>query len=218
MYTPPYFSETRQPLLHSLMRMHPFATLVAASPNGVEAMHVPLLLVGTGQSGESAGVLQGHMARVNPFWKSLQDGSEILAIFQGTDRYISPNWYPSKQTNSKVVPTWNYVVVHARGTVSWKHDAAWLKSHLENSTNTHETTEHPWKVSDAPAEYIERMLKGIVGFEIAISNLRGTWKLSQNRSEEDRAGVMAGLENQSHSQAMEMLDWMQQHKKDEERQ
>lgn len=215
MYTPPYFAETRQPILHSLMRMHPFATLVAASPHGIDAMHVPLLLVEPGQAGESAGVLQGHMARVNPFWKNLEDGSDILAIFQGTNRYISPNWYPSKLANSKVVPTWNYAVVHARGKVSWKHDAGWLRSHLEHSTDTHESGERPWQVSDAPDDYIERMLKAIVGFEIAISDLQGKWKLSQNRSEEDRLGVIAGLENQSHSHALEMQNWMQKHEKGE---
>jgi transcriptional regulator len=205
MYTPPYFAETRQPVLHSMMRMHPFATLLAATPERVEAMHVPMLLV---ESAGSCGVLQGHMARVNPFWKNLDDGSDILAIFHGPNRYISPNWYPSKEKHGKVVPTWNYIVVHARGKVSWRHESTWLREHLVNSTKSYEAGDKPWKVSDAPPDYIQRMLGAIVGFEIAINELQGTWKLSQNRNEDDRQGVIDALNSQTNTQAAAMVGWM----------
>lgn len=205
MYTPPYFAETRLPVLQGLMRTHPFATLLAATPERVEAMHLPILLV---EKPGASGVLQGHMAKVNPFWKRVGPNGEVLAIFHGTQRYISPNWYPSKQKHGKVVPTWNYIVVHARGKVSWNHDPTWLREHLDNSTKTYETSDNPWKVSDAPSDYIERMLGGIVGFEIAISELQGTWKLSQNRGEDDRQGVIDALQAQSHSQADDMVQWM----------
>jgi transcriptional regulator len=205
MYTPPYFAETRQPVLHTMMRMHPFATLLAATVEHIEAMHVPMLLV---ENAGACGVLQGHMAKVNPFWKSARPGSEVLAIFQGSNRYISPNWYPSKQQHGKAVPTWNYIVVHARGNVSWNHNPAWLREHLENSTKSYETSDKPWKVSDAPSDYIERMLGGIVGFEIAVSELQGTLKLSQNRSEEDRQGVIDALSSQSNTIAADMVSWI----------
>jgi transcriptional regulator len=148
------------------------------------------------------------MARVNPFWKNLDDGSDILAIFHGPNRYISPNWYPSKEKHGKVVPTWNYIVVHARGKVSWRHESTWLREHLVNSTKSYEAGDKPWKVSDAPPDYIQRMLGAIVGFEIAINELQGTWKLSQNRSEEDRQGVIDALSSQSNTNAADMVSWM----------
>jgi transcriptional regulator len=159
--------------------------------HGLEAVHLPLLLDG---SRGPYGVLQGHVARANTIWQEAGDGMEALAIFQGPQHYISPNWYASKREHGKVVPTWNYAIVHARGPMKWIHDRQWLRTFLDEITKTHEQTQtHPWQVTDAPADYIERMLEAIVGFEIPISSIAGKWKLSQNRSAADRAGVIAGL-------------------------
>jgi len=205
MYTPPHFEETRTSALHSLMRMHPLAVLVTQSADGINADHIPLLLVESGP----LGALEGHVARANPLWGNVGDGSEVLAIFQGPNRYISPRWYPSKKEHGKVVPTWNYLVAHARGSILWKHDPVWLRRHLEAATRSHESADQPWQISDAPADFVERMLSAIVGFEISIAELKGKWKLSQNRSAEDRRGVIEGLKSQPDAVATEMLNWME---------
>jgi len=205
MYTPSHFEESRRSALHTLIRAHPLATLVTQSPAGINAEHIPLLLL---DSEERNGILQGHVARANPLWENISNGSEVLAIFQGPNRYISPKWYPSKKEHGKVVPTWNYLVVHARGNIRWTQDPSWLRAHLDAATRTHEGSDRPWRVSDAPSDFIQRMLAAIVGFELTISELRGKWKLSQNRSEEDRLGVIAGLKNESTTLATEMLSWM----------
>jgi transcriptional regulator len=147
------------------------------------------------------------VARANPLWQKVSDGSDVLAIFQGPNRYISPKWYPSKQEHGRVVPTWNYLVVHGRGRITWHHDLNWLRKLLEALTDVHEDSELPWRVSDAPEDFVERMLSAIVGFEIRIADLKGMWKLSQNRSAEDRLGVIAGLKSQSNAAAADMLDW-----------
>ena len=191
MYTPAHFAENRPAVLHALMDRYPLAAVVAVTAEGIQANHVPLMLE---PSGGALGTLKGHIARANSWWRDLRSGAEVLAIFQGASHYISPNWYPSKAEHGQVVPTWNYTVVHARGRIAWKHDPAWLRGLVESLTHRHERgNAPPWRMSDAPAEYIERMLAAIVGFEIAIDNLVGKWKLSQNRSAEDRAGVVSSL-------------------------
>jgi transcriptional regulator len=205
MHTPSHFEERQLSALHALMRAHPFATLITATPEGINADHIPLLLV---ESEGSCGLIRGHVARANPLWQNVSDGSDVLAIFQGPNRYISPKWYPSKQEHGRVVPTWNYLVVHGRGSITWHHDLIWLRKLLEALTDVHEDSELPWRVSDAPEDFVERMLSAIVGFEIRIADLKGMWKLSQNRSAEDRLGVIAGLKSQSNAAAAEMLDWM----------
>jgi transcriptional regulator len=190
MYLPADFTETRRPVLHALMSAHPLATLVAVTPHGLVANHIPLLL---DPAGEGA-ALRGHIARANPLWKELADGSEVLAIFHGPEHYISPRWYPSKREHGQVVPTWNYAVVHARGALTWRHDEAWLRGLLEALTSRHESgSAEPWQVSDAPPEYLRKMLGAIVGFEIQLRELTGKWKASQNRSDADVQGVIAGL-------------------------
>jgi transcriptional regulator len=191
MYVPPHFAENRPALLHGLMDQYPLATVVAVTAEGLQANHIPLMLEsGTG----SLGTLRGHVARANSLWRDLETGAEVLAIFQGSSRYISPNWYPSKLENGQVVPTWNYTVVHARGRITWIHDAVWLREFLESLTERHERGyANPWRMSDAPTKYIDGMLRAIVGFEIAIDKLAGKWKVSQNRSEQDRAGVVSSL-------------------------
>ncbi len=190
MYLPTDFRESRLPVLHALMSAHPLATLVAVTADGIVANHIPLLL----EAGAEHGALRGHIARANPLWKQLADGAEVLAVFHGPEHYISPRWYPSKREHGQVVPTWNYAVVHARGALTWHHDEVWLRGLLEALTNRHESRfAEPWQVSDAPPEYLRKMLGAIVGFDIQLRELTGKWKASQNRSAADVQGVIAGL-------------------------
>ena len=191
MYTPSSFAESRADVLHDLIDRHPLATIVAATSTGIVAGHIPLMLY---PSGDGTAVLRGHIARANPMWKEVSEASEVLAIFQGEHHYISPNWYPSKHDHGKVVPTWNYVVVHARGRIKWTTDKEWLLKALGALAERQErASDAPWKVADAPADYIQSMLGAIVGFEISGVALSGSWKLSQNRTSEDRLGVISGL-------------------------
>jgi transcriptional regulator len=190
MYLPADFQETRLPILQALISAHPLATLVAVTADGLVANHIPLLLDATAERT----ALRGHIARANPLWKQLADGAEVLAVFHGPEHYISPRWYPSKREHGQVVPTWNYAVVHARGALTWHHDEAWLRGLLEALTSRHESRfAEPWHVSDAPAEYLRKMLGAIVGFDVQLRELTGKWKASQNRSEADVQGVIAGL-------------------------
>ena len=191
MYVPSHFVESRPEVLHVLMDQHPLATLIAVTAGGLEANHVPVIFE---PHGGGVGTLKGHIARANTLWRDLKAGAEVLTVFQGASRYISPNWYPSKLESGQVVPTWNYAVVHARGRITWMHDAQWLRGFLESLTDRHERgSVNPWRMDDAPANYIDKMLGAIVGFEIALDKLTGKWKLSQNRSAQDRAGVVAAL-------------------------
>jgi transcriptional regulator len=190
MYVPADFKESRLPVLHALMSAYPLATLVAVAAGGIVANHIPLLFDAVGEPAR----LRGHVARANPLWKQVADGAEVLAIFHGPEHYISPRWYPSKREHGQVVPTWNYAVVHARGALTWHHDAAWLRGLLEALTSSQESRfAEPWHVSDAPPEYLRKMLGAIVGFDIAVRDLTGKWKASQNRSDADVQGVIAGL-------------------------
>ena len=188
MYTPSAFAEARPEVLHALLREHPLASLVSQSPSGLEAAHLPLLYF------PEEGVLRGHMARANRQWETMTPGGEVLAIFLGPQHYVSPGWYPSKHEHSKVVPTWNYVAVHAHGRVTVRHEAAWLLENVRALTDAQEAAqEHSWRVTDAPADYIDGLLRAIVGIEIEITRLEGKWKVSQNRPAADREGVAAGL-------------------------
>jgi transcriptional regulator len=192
MYVPGHFAESRTPVLHALMRAHPLATLVTWDGGAVDANHVPLEIVEDG----ALGVLRGHVARGNPVWKRHRADVEAMAIFQGADAYITPSDYATKRETGKVVPTWNYAVVHAHGPLRVIEDAAWLRALLERLTDRHEA-ELPggatWKVSDAPDDFIAGLLHAIVGIEIPIARLEGKWKVSQNRSAADREGVATGL-------------------------
>jgi transcriptional regulator len=190
MYLPKHFEQPDVATLQQFVRAHPFGALVTLTSGGLDANHLPLLL-----DVEPApyGTLRGHVARANPIWRECS-GGDALVIFQGSDSFISPSWYPTKHETGTVVPTWNYVVVHARGRLSVIEDRKWLLAHVEALTNRHEgEREAPWAVSDAPGDYIEKMVGAIVGIEMPISRLAGKWKLSQNRSERDRAGVVDGL-------------------------
>ena len=194
MYVPAHFEETRSEVLRALMRAHPFATLVISTAEGIVANHIPLEY-----DPEPApfGTLRGHVARANPMWRDYSlapSAGEALAIFQGPHAYVSPAWYPGKQQHGKAVPTWNYAVVHVRGPLRIVEDAPGLRAIVERLTDRHEAGRpDPWRVADAPPDYIELMLGNIVGIEMPIANIVGKWKVSQNRSADDRAGVIHGL-------------------------
>ena len=198
MYIPDAFREDRPDLLQDAMRRIGFATLVTT---GLEANHLPMLL----QAKDQTSVLRGHVARANPVWKA-GDGA-ALAIFLGPHAYVSPGWYPSKAETGKAVPTWNYITVHARGAIRWIQDADWLRAHGATLSDTHEEGRaQPWAVTDAPASYIDSLVRAIVGFEITIETLEGKWKLSQNRSDADRDGVRAGLVQGGHAEMARLMD------------
>jgi transcriptional regulator len=190
MHVPDHFAERRVHVMHALIAAHPLAALVRQGREGLEADHVPVEL---DPEAGPFGTLRGHVARANPL-AECADGLEVLAIFQGPQAYVTPSWYPSKRETGQVVPTWNYAVVHASGALRIVRDAAWLRALVERLTHRHEARQPaPWEVGDAPEPYVERMVKGIVGFEIPIARLQGKWKMSQNRLEHDRRGVLGGL-------------------------
>jgi transcriptional regulator len=202
MYIPEKFREERTEVLHRLMRAHPLATLIAVGEFGIMANHVPMEI-----NPEPApfGTLRGHIARANPLWKQYRPGSEVLTVFQGPQRYISPNLYATKRETGEVVPTWNYAVVHARGALNFTEDSGWLRQMVTRLTNFHEAGQSaPWKVTDAPEAFTQSMLDIIVGFELPIASLVGKFKLSQNRTEPDRRGVLGSLQNSSDPDAREM--------------
>ncbi|MDQ0394144.1 FMN-binding negative transcriptional regulator [Labrys monachus] len=191
MYQPPHFREENRDVLHALMRAHPLATLVTKAGDSLDANHVPMLLdPGRG----SHGVLQAHIARGNDLVARHDPSFEVLAIFQGADAYITPSWYETKRQTGKVVPTWNYVTVHVHGRLTLIEDPAWLRVQIAALTKAHEGARTaPWHVDDAPEAFIQSQIKGIVGLEIEITRLEGKWKVSQNRPDADRAGVVDGL-------------------------
>lgn len=203
MFQPPLFREDRIEVMHALMREHPFATLVSSASGGLTADHVPLVV--HPELGEH-GVLRGHLAAPNPLAQAAKGGDdaaiEVLAIFQGPQAYVTPSWYPSKKQHGKVVPTWNYAVVHAHGRLRFQREHGWLMTHLAELTARHESHRpEPWAVTDAPEPFVERQLKGLIGIEIEIEGLHGKWKVSQNRDEQDRAGVAEGLLGEETAQA-----------------
>jgi transcriptional regulator len=194
MYIPSSFAEEDVPALHAFVEAHPLAGLVTAvgGAEGLFATHLPLLL---DRTVGSLGRLVGHIARANPHARQLANGaSEALVIFTGPDAYITPNWYATKAETGRVVPTWNYVAVHAYGKVTLHGEPEFLRPHLEALTRRHEQSRAgTWEVSDAPDAYIAQQLRAIVGLEVAIERLEGKWKMSQNRSAADIDGVVRGL-------------------------
>jgi transcriptional regulator len=199
MYVPRSFEETRAEALHGLIRAYPFATVVARSAAGLDANHLPLELVD--------GSLHGHVARGNELARL--DGAEVLAIFRGPQGYVSPNWYPSKHETGHEVPTWNYAVAHVHGHLKVVEDAAWLRALLDRLTGRHEASEpQPWRVDDAPADHVEKLLRAIVGIEIAVERIEGKFKLSQNHPERNRLGVIAGLRRRGGDGDAALAGWM----------
>jgi len=187
MYLPKHFEQPDRNALTVLMRDHPLATLIVATPDGPTADLIPL------EFDDAANTLRGHVARANPLWKHA--GSQALVVFTGPDAYITPGWYASKREHGKVVPTWNYTMVQARGVLHAVDDAPWLRALVGRLTDHHERTQaKPWSVTDAPDDYVQQMLRAIVGIEIPLASLVGKWKVSQNRSAADRDGTAQGLE------------------------
>ena len=203
MYQPDQFRVEDVPQMHALMRARPFAAVISAGSAGLYASHLPTVLKDAG----TYGVIEFHLARPNPHWRDLAEGKETLMIFQGPEGYITPNWYPSKARHGKVVPTWNYAVVHAYGRPEVVEEKEWLRRHVTELTAQQESDEaKPWLLSDAPDGYIDVMLRGIVGFRLAVTRLEGKWKMSQNRETQDRAGVVAGLRKRGDGDDLEIAD------------
>lgn len=200
MYLPKHFEQNDPAALQTLMREHPLAMLVSSGADGLTADHVPL------EYDAATATLRGHVARANPLWRLA--GQPVLAVFRGPEAYVSPSWYPSKAEHHKVVPTWNYAVVHAHGVLQAVEDAPWLHALVSRLTDHHEHHHaspgaQPWAVQDAPEDYVQQMLRAIVGIQIPVTRLMGKWKVSQNRSTADRAGVAQGLAD--HATAMAAL-------------
>ena len=192
LYQPPAFREERPEVLRGLIRSARLAMLVSNGPDGVpDVTHLPLLLV----EEDGAEALIGHVARGNPHWRRLADAGRAVAVFQGVEAYVSPNWYPSKAEHHKVVPTWNYEAVHAEGPVEIVEDAERLHDFVARLTAAREAAQpRPWSVADAPAAFVAGQLRGIVGFSLRVERLVGKRKLSQNRAPADRDGAITGLE------------------------
>ena len=191
MYVPRYNLETDVATLHGLIRAHPLGTWVTVGPEGPVANHVPVVL---DPEPGPFGTLRCHLARANPAWRILADGGPVLVVFQGAEAYVTPSWYASKAEHGRVVPTWAYAVVHARGTARVVEDARWLRRHVAEMTDAFERPRpEPWAVSDAPEAYVDRLVRAIVGVELEVETLQGKWKAAQERSDADRSGVASGL-------------------------
>lgn len=208
MYIPKHFAEPNLEVLHELIQHQPLATIITLGAEGINANHIPLYL--DSQAGEF-GTLYGHVARANRMWQEHDSQQEVLAIFHGTDSYITPSWYASKAQTGKVVPTWNYAVAHAYGPLQVIDDPQWLRQQLEHLTNHNEASfEHQWQVGDAPHDYTEALLKAIVGIAIPITRLLGKWKVSQNQPQANQQGVIAGLAASSVPSAAAMIELIKQ--------
>lgn len=217
MHIPPAFAQKDNQELIRAITQFPFATLVAqlASPAGgaslLDAHHLPFNYCNDGDGP----VLQAHVGKANPLWQQLPEGSEALTVFNGPHHYISPNYYPTKREHGRAVPTWNYVAVHVWGNIRYVHDPDWLAKVVGQMTAEQESSQAtPWSLSDAPAEYIERMVASIVGVEIRITSMQGQWKLSQNQPKENIAGVIEGLNETGCERHQEMARWISAEQRD----
>lgn len=202
MYIPEAFREERPEVLREFIQRHPLGAMVCMTPEGLTANHFPMipLVTGDGQT-----LLHGHLARANPLWNSIAADTSVLVIFAGAEHYITPSWYPAKQEHGKVVPTWNYAVVHAHGTVRFTDDREQSLEYVRQLTDRQEALRSErWAVSDAPATYIESMLGGIVTFDIRVTRLIGKFKASQHRSENERQAVLQALDEEGVPEAGRM--------------
>lgn len=205
MYLPPAFAETNPDVLWEIVRTHPLGLLISQGQEGLVANPIPFEAV----TAEEPAMLRAHMAKGNGQWRTL-DGQDVLVVFQGTNAYITPQWYASKKEHGKVVPTWNYAMVQVHGRARVIDDKAWLHAQVSRLTDHHEATianGHAWKASDAPEEFMQSQLKGIIGLEITVRSIDGKLKASQNRQVADREGVVEGLSGQGaeHQLAMAKL-------------
>lgn len=202
MYIPTVNAEKDLPTLRQFVRDHSLCALVTQTGNGMIASHIPMVLH---EDDAGFGTLRGHVARLNPQWRDFTAGHEALGIFTGAQHFISASWYPGPECRE--VPTWNYVAVHVYGSIRAIDDTDWLLQHLRTLTEKNEAiVETPWRVSDAPKDFIEKMSRAIVGIELPVSRVEGKWKVSQNRNEDDAAGVLRGLETLGTSASMTMRD------------
>jgi len=219
MHIPGKFKQTDSNTLKDLIVKYPLATLISYSETGLEANHIPFIFA----TSQGVDVLQGHVAKANKVWKTLSynnsdnsnENADVLLVFHGPNGYISPNHYPTKQKTGRAVPTWNYVAVHVKGTMTCIHDDSWILNHITKLSDLHEAGQlNPWSVNDAPLEYIQRMLPAIVGLELEIVSITGQWKVSQNQSHENQLGVISGLVEQGDFESLEMADLVSQHIED----
>ncbi len=202
MYIPEHFEERDVAVLHSLIQSHPLGTWVTDVSGQLVVNHIPFIVDATCGP---FGMLVGHVARANTVWKTVSKQRESVVVFQGPQAYITPSWYPTKREHGKVVPTWNYAVVHAHGLPHFIDDSEWLREHVVKLTSVHESERAtPWHVSDAPTSFIDTMLRAIVGIEIPVARLVGKWKASQNRPVPDRHGVIAGLGERGDDESRQM--------------
>lgn len=197
MYLPEQFAEDRLPVLHAAIRAAGLANLVTTGPDGIAASPLPLML---DPDAGPYGTLYGHLARANPQWRTSDPAVQALAIFMGPDSYITPSYYQTKRETGKVVPTWNYVTIHAYGPVAFSEDLTELLDVVTRLTRRHEDGRaSPWAVDDAPSGFVQGQLKGIIALRMPLSRLQGKWKMSQNRTPADREGVVAGLRADGHA-------------------
>jgi transcriptional regulator len=188
MYIPDHFSIKNLATLHGIIQSHPLGVLVSTTPEGLDANHIPFEL------DPARGLLTAHVARANPVWQQCRDGADVMVIFRGNESYISPNWYPSKHEMHRQVPTWNYEVVHVHGRLTVQDDERFVRGVVARLTREHESSEpKPWRMGDYAPEYIDAMLRAIVGIEVAITRMDGKAKLSQNREERDRLSAAEAL-------------------------
>lgn len=196
MYVPPHFEESRPEVMHGLILRHPLGTLVTLGGDGLNANHIPFEI---DPSPAPFGTLRAHVARNNPVWREYANDLDALVVFQGAQAYISPSWYATKREDPRVVPTYNYMAVHAYGRLRVVEDREWLRGLLERLTNANEENAHGahsadlWRIGDAPDSYIEKMMAAIVGIEMPVSRLIGKWKVSQNQPQVNREGVVRAL-------------------------
>ena len=208
MYLPSHFEETRADVIHRLVRQHPLGVLVTLGADGLNANHIPFEL---DPDPAPWGTLRAHVARANPVWRDFSPDVQALVIFQGAQAYITPSWYETKKETGKVVPTYNYIVVHARGSLRIIEDPVWLRALVGRLTNQFEARRTaPWQVTDAPSDFIEQQLRGIVGLEMPVTKLMGKWKVSQNRPAVDRVGVVEGLREIGDENALAMAQQVTQ--------
>jgi transcriptional regulator len=198
MYIPAHFAETRPEELVRIIRAHPLGVLITHDAQGLDANHIPFEF---DPDAGTHGVLTAHVARANPVWRQCAEGADVMVVFRGADGYISPSWYPSKHEKHRQVPTWNYEVVHAHGRLTVRDDEKFVRGIVARLTRTHEAGEpKPWKMGDSAPEFIDEMLKAIVGIEIAVTSLVGKRKLSQNKEDRDRLGAVEALAERGHAE------------------
>lgn len=199
MYTPAHFAETRPELLHQILRSHPLGMLVTQGPDGLDANHIPFEFDAAAGTPGGLGLLTGHVARANPVWQHNPSGTPVLVVFRGAEAYVSPSWYPSKHQHHRQVPTWNYEVVHAHGLLQVHDDARTVRGIVARLTRHHEAAEpRPWKMGDAPPDFIDTLVRAIVGITVQITRLEGKRKLSQNKDVADRQGAASTLQARGH--------------------